>query len=493
MYIAHGFARITFLVTIDVPGGFVEQVGSGTVLQEPGTATQECRRLQAALDREAATNDILRIISNSPSDTKPVFDAIVRSGARLFPGAAVSIALPVGDTVDAAAVAHEDPAKAAAWRTRFPFPLTTEYMHGRAILERREINIPDVANSPNKNSAGAINFLATGYRAVTMMPLLSRGQAIGVLSIVRLDPGPLSEEQLNLLRAYASQAVIAIENTRLVGELRNANGVLEAVSGQLAKYISPQLYRAIISGEQSVAIQSTRKKLTIFFSDVVGFTEITDQLESEELTALLNAYLTEMSDIAARHGANFDKFIGDAIMCYFGDPESKGVRQDASDCLRMALEMQTRLDELQLKWQEQGRIDRPFLARMGVNTGYCTVGNFGSEDRMDYTIIGSEVNLAARLEAAAEPGGILLASETYSLVKDWILADEGEAIAVKGFNRPIRTYRVKGRCDAPETPATGIRRTLVGMSVTMDPDRMSAKDRIRAIDTLKDLQARLEA
>ena len=455
------------------------------------------RDLQAALDRQAATNEILHIISNSPTDTQPVFDAIVRSGAKLFPGAAVSLALPVsspdGDVIDAAAVAHEDPSMAAAWRSRFPFPMTREYMHGRVVLEKQEVDIADVGNSEGKDSAGAINFLATGYRAVTMMPLLRDAQAIGVLAIVRLAPGYLSDVQIDLLRAFAAQAVIAIENTRMVNELRTTNGVLKTVSGQLAKYVSPQLYRSIIAGEQDAEIVSTRKKLTVFFSDIVGFTEITDQLESEELTRLLNEYLTAMSDIAAAHGANFDKFIGDGIMCYFGDPDSKGAKEDAAACMRMALEMQFRLDVLQRTWREKGLIDRPFIARMGVNTGYCTVGNFGSEDRMDYTIIGSEVNLAARLESAAEAGGILLASETYSLVKDWIAADEGEAIMVKGFARPIRTFKVRGRRSAEAKKDAGIYSEVPGLKVTFEPEFMTSANRTKAIQMLKGLQERLES
>lgn len=400
--------------------------------------------LREALNRQAATNEILHVISSSPSDTQPVFDAIVRSGSTLFPGSAISVALPVDDKVDAVAVSDEDPTRAEAWRQRFPFPLTREYMHGVAILEGREIDIPDVANAPNKNTAGAKNFLATGYRAVTMMPMLRDGKAIGVLSVVRIDPGPLSDQQLALLRAFAAQAVIAIENTRMVNELRQTNSILERVSHQLAKYISPQLYQSIITGEQDVTIESKRKKLTIFFSDIVDFTKITDQLESEELTALLNEYLTEMSLIAEKYGATFDKFIGDAILCYFGDPESKGVNKDAEACVRMALTMQKRLHQLQSGWRDRGLIDRAFEARVGINTGYCTVGNFGSQDRMDQTIIGHEVNLAARLESSADAGGILMAAETYSMVKDWLLAEEQEAITMKGFSNPVRTYRVLG-------------------------------------------------
>ncbi len=396
------------------------------------------------MDRQTATNEILHIISSSPSDTQPVFEAIVRSGSRLFPGSAISVALPMGDRVDAVAVADEDPDRAEAWRRRFPFPLSRDYMHGVVILEGRELDIPDVAKAPSRDTTGAKNFLASGYRAVTLMPMLRDGKAIGVLGIVRLAPGPLSDAQLAVLRAFAAQAVIAIENTRLMNEFRQTNTVLENVSHQLAKYISPQLYQSIISGEQDVTIESKRKKLTIFFSDIVSFTEITDQMESEELTALLNEYLTEMSHIAEEYGANFDKFIGDAIMCYFGDPESKGVKEDAEACVRMALAMQKRLRELQSGWRNRGVIDRPFEARMGINTGYCTVGNFGSLDRMDYTIIGQEVNLAARLESHADAGGILIAAETHSLVKDWLLAEEQDPIMMKGFSQPARTYRVRG-------------------------------------------------
>ena len=185
-----------------------------------------------------------------------MFDAIARSGSKLFPGAAISVALSVGNKVNAVALADEDPDRAKAWRQRFPVPLTREYMHGVAILEGKEMDIPDVANAPNEDSARIKNFLATGYRAVTMMPLLIDGKAIGVLSIVRIDLGQLTNQQLAILRAFAAQATIAIENTRMVNKLRQTNSILEKVSHQLAKYISPQLYQTIISREQDVIIES---------------------------------------------------------------------------------------------------------------------------------------------------------------------------------------------------------------------------------------------
>jgi len=439
------------------------------------------RELREAVDRQAATNEILHLISSSPNGTQPVFDAIVQSGSKLFPGAAITVALPIGDKVEAVAVADEDPARAEAWRGRFPFPLTHDYMHGVAVLEARVVDVPDVANAPNKDSAGAQNFLASGYRALTLTPLLRGKEAIGVLGIVRLSPGPLSNEQLAVLHTFAAQAVIAIENTRLVNELRQTNAILEKVSDQLAKYISPQLYHSITTGEQDVGIESQRKKLTIFFSDIVGFTEITDQLEAEVLTGLLNEYLTVMSEIAEQFGATFDKFIGDAIMCYFGDPQSNGVKEDADACVHMALEMRRQLYKLQSGWQAKGLIDRPFEARMGINTGYCTVGNFGSQDRMDYTIIGHEVNLAARLESHADAGGILMAAETYSLVKDWLLAEEQEAITMKGFSQPVRTFRVQGKIDDLENESNDFHYVGEGVTISIQHHRIDKSKTKRAL------------
>ncbi|SFJ57266.1 Adenylate cyclase, class 3 [Bradyrhizobium sp. Gha] len=186
-------------------------------------------------------------------------------------------------------------------------------------------------------------------------------------------------------------------------ELESTNDFLASLSIKISRYIPPQVYKSIFSGQKDVTIHTERKKLTIFFSDIQNFTVTTERLQPELLTQLLNEYFTEMSAIAHEHGGTVDKFIGDAMLIFFGDPETKGDRADAQACLRMAWRMQQRLTELNAKWRASG-IEQPFRSRMGINSGYCNVGNFGSSDRMDYTIIGAEANLAARLQSIAEPG-----------------------------------------------------------------------------------------
>jgi adenylate cyclase len=288
-----------------------------------------------------------------------------------------------------------------------------------------------------------------------------------------------NEEQLNALTKEQRQAneIIALKNKEL-----------DALATKLSKYLSPQIYHSIFTGAQNVEITSSRKKLTIFFSDVVNFTETTDKLESEDLTNLLNRYLTEMTNIALHHGATIDKYIGDAIMVFFGDPETKGTKEDARACVRMAIDMLKRLKELHTEWLELGA-EQPFHLRIGINTGYVTVGNFGSEDRMDYTIIGSSVNLTARLQSFAPIDGILLGHETYSLVKDEVDAEEQEPIKLKGFAEPIRRYQVLGLYEDLVGEGSVIREEQDGFKLLLD---LKKRDRAEAIEALEAIVARLK-
>ncbi|MFP6709182.1 MAG: adenylate/guanylate cyclase domain-containing protein [Alphaproteobacteria bacterium] len=216
---------------------------------------------------------------------------------------------------------------------------------------------------------------------------------------------------------------------------------LEDLATKLAKYLSPQIYQSIFSEAPGQSKAHARKNLTVFFSDIVQFTDLSDTLEPERLAVVINSYLSEMASIALDCGGTIDKFIGDAILVFFGDPESDGEMEDALKCLEMAIRMQQRVSELQKYWKKQG-VSRGLHVRMGITTGYCTVGNFGSEQRLDYTVLGSPVNLAARLQAMADPDGILIDDTTHSLVNEQVDCEAADEIMPKGFVRPVQIFRV---------------------------------------------------
>ncbi|KHL69770.1 adenylate/guanylate cyclase domain-containing protein [Pseudomonas flexibilis] len=258
----------------------------------------------------------------------------------------------------------------------------------------------------------------------------------------------------------------------------------------LSKYLSPQIWESIFSGRKSVCLETQRKKLTVFFSDIKGFTELSEELEAEQLTDLLNTYLNDMSKIALKYGGTIDKFVGDCVMVFFGDPTTEGARKDAVAAVSMAIAMRKHMKVLRQQWRAQG-ITKPLEIRMGLNTGYCTVGNFGAETRMDYTIIGREVNLASRLENAAEIGEILISHETYSLVKDVIMCRDKGQITVKGFARPIHIYQVIDfRRDLGASPSF-IEHELPGFSMYLDTNSLQQLDKEHVIEALREAADKL--
>ena len=222
----------------------------------------------------------------------------------------------------------------------------------------------------------------------------------------------------------------ALERGRLLNEVKHQEAKLAKLASKLSKYLSPQIYDSIFTGKKEVKLETTRKPLTVFFSDIVDFTSTSEKMGQEQLSQWLNNYLNEMANIALRYKGTLDKFVGDAIMIFFGDPETSGEKRDAINCVLMAIEMQKKAQSLGID------------IRVGIHTGTCTVGNFGSEERMDYTIIGRSVNLASRLESSAEPGKILISASTYQLIKDQIPCEPHGNIHLKGIDREIMTYWV---------------------------------------------------
>jgi class 3 adenylate cyclase len=276
---------------------------------------------------------------------------------------------------------------------------------------------------------------------------------------------------------------IVLQRVRSQLALAEARAELERLGRKYSSYLSPELAKGIERGEIASGVGSTRKKLTVFFSDIQGFTQQTAKLEPEDLSFLLNSYLEAMNEIIARHNGTLDKYIGDAILVFFGDPQSAGLAEDACACVEMALEMQERILSLREDWRRQGIAD-PLQVRMGITTGFCTVGNFGSSHKLDYTIIGSPVNLAARLQAYAQPGTVLVSEETWQLVGEGFECVAQPPVQVKGINEAVRTWMVASR-RAPSR----YRLCMEHARIDVDPEALSAEERLKVRGLLGELIA----
>ena len=249
-------------------------------------------------------------------------------------------------------------------------------------------------------------------------------------------------DRTNEVLLQAKNEELLVENEKAFEELSFKTERLEKISNQLAKYLSPQIYKNIFETDTDKVETYTRKKLTIFFSDIKEFTNLSDRLDPDLLAEIINEYLSEMTQIALNFGGTIDKFIGDAILIFFGDPETEGTGVDAEKCVNMAIAMRKRVGELDEVWKKKRGISEGLQVRIGISTGYCTVGNFGSVQRVDYTVLGSPVNLAARLEAACGPKEILVSPETKNLVEAVFEFEEKKPLKLKGFEDSIKPYQL---------------------------------------------------
>lgn len=262
---------------------------------------------------------------------------------------------------------------------------------------------------------------------------------------------------------------------------------LRELNERFSRYLSPELSRSLATGKVSASVGTHRRKLTVFFSDIVGFTRQTEMIAPEDMTFLLNSYFAAMADIVAEHGGTFDKYIGDALMVFFGDPETRGPDEDAASCVSMALAMQRAVTRLAPMWLDRG-IHEPLRIRIGIATGYCAVGSFGSPYKLEYTAMGRPVNLAARLQSHADPGGVLVSEPTYALVRDRFPLVAAPAMSLKGLPDGVGAYKV-----VVETGDEVLVHNEPGASVRIDPTGLSPESRRALAEAMGRLADRLRA
>lgn len=279
-------------------------------------------------------------------------------------------------------------------------------------------------------------------------------------------------------RIHQDYTTYKVRADQAVGRL----STMVSVINKLTRFVPPQIWEPIVRADSPVSVFNKRAKLTIMFSDIVGFTELSDSLSADNLADILNTYMECMTLIANKHGAVLDKFIGDGMVCFFGEPNSRGSRQDALDCVAMAIDMRREMRTLRQKWRLMGF--EGLYIRIGITTGYCHVGNFGSNNRLSYTLIGKEANLAARLESSAGKGMILVSESTYDYICHNYECEHAGAFQLKGFDNKVNAWQVLDPDARNNHQSKWVDHTLPGFNLHLNFKDMKDQD-------YKDIKARL--
>lgn len=313
-----------------------------------------------------------------------------------------------------------------------------------------------------------------------------------VSTVLNANSMDFDEGLLPLIVMVASLGVILYQFWRIYQQhitfkarAHQASGRLNtmvSVINKLTRFVPPQIWEPIVKSDSPVRVSNKRAKITIMFSDIVGFTELSDSLSSDNLADILNTYMHCMTSIADKHGAVLDKFIGDGMVCFFGEPNSRGSRQDALDCVAMAIDMRREMRTLRQKWRLMGF--EGLYIRVGITTGYCHVGNFGSSSRLSYTIIGKEANLASRLESCAGKDQILVSESTYDYICHNYECEHVAAFCLKGIDEKVDAWQVLDPSGSTGHLSKWVDHTLPGFNLHLNFKDMKDND-------YQDIRARL--
>ena len=332
------------------------------------------------------------------------------------------------------------------WRSRVEAPAGS-WVVPRAIARKA---IEDRVAVLSENIL-AEDTTASGIESALCAPLLgNQGTVLGIIYLDSLGPGhSFSEEDLEFFTAFAGMAAVAIENGQLIERMRREAVVLS----NFQRYFAPDLARQIAGQEGEIQLGGAKRQVVVLFSDIRGFTQLSERMSPDGIAGLLTDYFTEMVEIVFRYGGTLDKFMGDALMALWGAPIAR--IDDADRATRAAIGMQQALRQLNVRWQQQGR---PALAvGIGLNAGEVFAGNIGSERRLEYTVIGDAVNVAARLCSQAGPGEILIAEPLHAVLSQPPPVSSLTPVPLRGKSRPVPVYRIEWQDVVIETEITGNR------------------------------------
>jgi class 3 adenylate cyclase len=416
-------------------------------------AVQLREELHEAREQQTATADVLKVISHSTFDLQAVMNTLVQSAARLCAADKGAIFQQDGDVLRMAANYGFSP-EAEQYAAENPGPVNRGSVTGRVMLEGKAIHIPDVLADPDYAAFARSYQRVFGYRTYLGVPLLRDGTTIGSFSLTRDKVSPFTEKQIELVRTFADQAVIAIENARLVNELRQRTEEVEELNQQLEqrvasqvgeiermsrlrRFLPPQVADLIVASGTEKQLESHRREITALFCDLRGFTGFTESADAEDVMALLRDYHAAIGEIIIKYSGTLERYAGDGVMVIFNDPVP--IENPALQAVLMALEMRGAIGALTEKWRQLGH---EIGFGIGIAHGYATLGTIGFEGRFDYAAIGTVSNVASRLCDEAKPGQILISPRVLMAVKDAVTVEPVGEFELKGIRRPLAAYNV---------------------------------------------------
>jgi adenylate cyclase len=386
--------------------------------------------LERPFAQQTALGGILRTLGQAPFDLSAILDAILSHAVALGHAERGFIYLRGDDGLYRHAAAIGASEEIVALNLSNPLSPGRGTLVGRTALTRQVVHVPDVEQDPEYTYTAAKRL--GGLRAMLGVPMLREDDVVGVVTMWRNEPNPFTDDEIEIVRQFADQAVIAVTTTQLLGTIDHQRA-------ELARFLAPEVAALISSPEGAALLAGHRREITVVFTDLRGFTPFSESAEPEDVMNVLREYHHALGSRITDAGGTLERFTGDGVMVFFNDPIEQ--RDHAERAIRMAMSLRDDVAKLAEGWRSLGH---RLGFGVGIATGYATLGRIGYEGRGDYAAVGSVVNLGARICAQAEDGQILLSPRACARVEAQATVRDAGEMTIKGFSQPVRVSELIG-------------------------------------------------